>query len=213
VVVLPEERPGWIEGAVVLPKVACVVTGGPTRQASLGSGLACLPDETGIVLVHDAARPLVRPALVERVVEAVGGPFHGAVPALPLDDAVKEVSREGEVLSGRSRRGLWSVQTPQGFLREPLEEALARADAGGAVCEDCSEMALRAGYRVRTVVGDPLNLKVTRAGDLPRCESILVSRRVQGGSSPERSKGGESCRTPWVGADVPGRGEGGTSGA
>lgn len=180
VVVLPEERPLAVEQAVALPKVWSVASGGPTRQASLAEGLACLPEQAAVVLVHDAARPLVSAGLVERVLEGVGGVYEGAIAAVPVDDAVKEVSAGGEILQARPRTGQWRAQTPQAFLRECLEDSLARADAEGVVCEDCSEMATRAGYRVRVVMGDPFNLKATRPRDLWLCERILAARVAAG---------------------------------
>ncbi|HEY8200564.1 MAG TPA: 2-C-methyl-D-erythritol 4-phosphate cytidylyltransferase [Actinomycetota bacterium] len=181
VVVLPAQRPPFVDLSLTgLVKVASVTNGGPTRQASLGEGLICLPDETEIVLVHDAARPAVQPSLVARVVGALGDggspgiPYDGAVPAIPVDDALKEVTSDGLVVGRRSRAGLWRAQTPQGFRRECIEDALARADAAGILCEDCAEMAVRAGYRVRVVPGDPINLKATRREDLRLLEALLA---------------------------------------
>ncbi|MEO7803203.1 MAG: 2-C-methyl-D-erythritol 4-phosphate cytidylyltransferase [Actinomycetota bacterium] len=158
-------------------KVVSVTVGGDTRQDSLAEGLVCLPDETDIVVVHDAARPLVRTKLIDRVIAAVQPPFDGALAAIPFEDAVKEVSLEGEVLRSRERGGLWRAQTPQAFTRTCLEDALARAQAEAIQCEDCSEMATHAGYRVRVVMGDPMNIKLTVIDDLPLCESILRSRK------------------------------------
>ena len=174
VVVLPAERPPIVLDALWTPKVVSVTIGGPTRQASLSEGLICLPDETEIVAVHDAARPLVQPALVARVLAGIDDSHDGAVPGVPVDDALKEVTSDGLVVGRRARVGLWRAQTPQAFRREALEDALARADAEGVVCEDCAEMAVRAGYRVRLVPGDPANLKATRRDDLPVLEALLA---------------------------------------
>jgi 2-C-methyl-D-erythritol 4-phosphate cytidylyltransferase len=172
VVVLPLEPPPLTD-ALWTPKVVSVTTGGATRQASLSEGLICLPDETDIVLVHDAARPAVQPALIARVLGGIDDDHDGAVPGVPVDDALKEVTADGLVVGRRPRAGLWRAQTPQGFRREALEDALARADAQGVVCEDCAEMAVRAGYRVRIVAGDPANLKATRREDLKILETLL----------------------------------------
>jgi 2-C-methyl-D-erythritol 4-phosphate cytidylyltransferase len=179
VVVLPDEVPDFVRGAIALPKVVSVTTGGAIRQASLAEGLACLPEETEVVVVHDAARPLVSPGLVGASLEALAD-WDGVVVAVPVEDAVKEVSSTSEIVRARTRSGLWRAQTPQVFLREALEDALARADAEGLVADDCSELATRAGYRVRVVPGDPWNLKVTRPQDLALCERIIESR---GGAS------------------------------
>ncbi|MGH2721933.1 MAG: 2-C-methyl-D-erythritol 4-phosphate cytidylyltransferase [Actinomycetota bacterium] len=174
VVVLPVEPPPLAVNALWTPKVVSVTTGGVTRQASLSEGLICLPDETEIVLVHDAARPLVQPALIARVLGGIDDDHDGAVPGIPVDDALKEVTADGLVVGRRPRAGLWRAQTPQGFRREVLEDALARADAQGVVCEDCADMAVRAGYRVRVVPGDPANVKATRREDLTLLEALLA---------------------------------------
>lgn len=177
VVVLPATRPPRIDEELSAASVIAVVDGGPTRQASLVEGLSALPSENEVVVVHDAARPLVTPAIIVRVLEVVGGRVHGAVPALAVDEALKEVSSTSEILGSRSRAGLRRAQTPQAFLRDALEDSLARADAEGVVCEDCSEMLTRAGYKVLAVEGDPMNLKVTYPEDLAICEAILSAGR------------------------------------
>lgn len=177
VVVLPEIRPRFIDQVIAMPKVCSVTNGGETRQASLAQGLHCLPDETDIVMVHDAARPLVRDPLVQRVLEALTGSIHGAIPGIRIEDSIKEVSLSRQVLRTRSREGIWRAQTPQAFFRGPLEDSLARADADYFQADDCSELLLRAGYTVVAVAGDSWNLKVTRPLDLALCERILESRR------------------------------------
>lgn len=183
VVVLPQQRPAFVDEAIGLPKVVSVAAGGATRQASLGRGLVCVPDETSVVVVHDAARPLVRPALIRSVLEGLGGSFDGIICGLAVEDALKEVSRDHEILRSRSRGGLWRAQTPQAFAREPLEGALARADAEGIACDDCSELLTRAGYRVGVVPGDPWNLKATGPEDLALLESLLARRALREGET------------------------------
>lgn len=178
VVVLPADRPAFIDQEINLPKVCSVTTGGNSRQSSLSQGLVCLPEQTEIVVVHDAARPLVRPTLFSKVVNGMQSGEHGCVTGLPMDDAVKEVSASGEVYGGRTKRGLWRAQTPQAFVRSSLDDALARADAEGVEAEDCSELLVTAGYRVSIVEGDVWNIKVTRPKDLWLCESILASGSV-----------------------------------
>lgn len=176
VVVLPEDRPRFVEEHLDKEKLVSIATGGPTRQASLSCGLECLPEDTAIVLVHDAARPLVTNMLIEKALDGFDGGCHGVVCAIRADDAIKEVSEDGDVLAARNREGLWRAQTPQVFLRDSLEDALARADADGIEVEDCSELLTRVGYRVRIVEGDPWNLKVTRPTDIALAEAILTAR-------------------------------------
>jgi 2-C-methyl-D-erythritol 4-phosphate cytidylyltransferase len=186
VLVLPRDRPRRADQAADLPKVIAVTNGGETRQASVGQGLICIPGDASVVVVHDAARPLVREPLIRKVADALTQDWDGVAAAVEVEDALKEVSSEGELLGARPRAGLWRAQTPQVFRREALEESLARADAEGASYEDCSEMVRRAGYRVRVVEGDPSNLKVTRRADLALCESILAAW-VPGRDSSGRS--------------------------
>jgi len=152
-----------------------IAKGGPTRQASVAEGLVCLAEGTGAVMVHDSARPLVSAGLVERLYGALDDHVDGVVPVLAEGDALKEVS-SGMVLASRSKSGLFRVQTPQLFDKEPLQDALARSMAEGHGAEDCSEMLLSSGYRVRAVEGDRLNVKITFPEDLIICEQILRSR-------------------------------------
>jgi len=177
VVVVPEGLREGLEASLgARPKVVAVTGGGRVRQDSLARGLACVPPGAEVVAIHDAARPMVTPAFIDAVVAAVAEGFDGAISAVPVDDAIKEVAEDGEILRPRSRVGLWRAQTPQAFARECLETSLAKALADGIVCDDCSEMATRAGYRVRIVPGDPRNVKVTRPGDLELCERLLDGR-------------------------------------
>ncbi|MGH2719800.1 MAG: 2-C-methyl-D-erythritol 4-phosphate cytidylyltransferase [Actinomycetota bacterium] len=175
VVAVPPDRRDELEPDLLAkPKVRAVTAGGAARQDSLSLALTAVGPQAEVVVIHDAARPNVTATMVGAVVAGVGDGYDGALIAIPLDDAVKEVAETGEVLGPRSRAGLWRAQTPQAFRRPCLEDALNRALAGGVVCDDCSEMATRAGYRVRVVLGDPRNLKVTRPSDLELCEQLLA---------------------------------------
>jgi len=179
VVVVPEALRSSLEGDLLaVPKVVAVVAGGPSRQGSLVLGLASVARvaaAAGVVAVHDAARPLVTPGIVEEVVGAVAGEFDGAIAAIPLDDAVKEVGDAGAILGLRSRVGLWRAQTPQAFRRDCIEASVKQAVADGVACDDCSEMATRAGYRVRVVASSVRNMKITRPGDIELCQALLAA--------------------------------------
>ncbi|HEY2665995.1 MAG TPA: 2-C-methyl-D-erythritol 4-phosphate cytidylyltransferase [Actinomycetota bacterium] len=178
VVVVPEDLRDPLEGDLLaVPKVVAVVAGGPTRQGSLIMGLASVARvaaAAGVIAVHDAARPLVTSGIVEEVVGAVTGEFDGAIAAIPLDDAVKEVGDGGAILGLRSRVGLWRAQTPQAFRRDCIEASVKQAVADGVACDDCSEMATRAGYRIRVVAGSVRNMKITRPGDIELCHALLA---------------------------------------
>lgn len=167
------------------PKVFAVITGGETRQGSVAQGMANLPEGTEIVLVHDAARPLLEGGLIESLLSQLNAACEGAIPAIPLEDAIKRVASDGFVEAEVDRREIWRVQTPQAFWREPLEESLRAAQGLAIDAPDCSHMLTRAGYRVKIVQGDPLNLKVTRPADFHLAEMILHGRQpaIRGGDS------------------------------
>lgn len=171
VVAAPE---GWEEPAVLLAeelgcgKVSSSVTGGSTRAASVRLALAEVPDDAAVVLVHDAARPLVTEEVVARVLVPLGEGWDGAVPGLPLADTVKRVHGEA-VVETVPRDDLVAVQTPQAFVAS----ALRRAAAAGEDASDCAALVERAGGRVKVVPGDPRLLKVTEPADLELVASWL----------------------------------------
>jgi 2-C-methyl-D-erythritol 4-phosphate cytidylyltransferase len=133
------------------------------------AAVAEVPDDASVIVVHDAARPLVCDEVVERVLKPLGEGFHGGVPALPVADTIKRV-KDGEVVETVDRRDLVAVQTPQAFLADSLRTAL-----GGDVAEatDCSSLVEAAGGRVAVVEGDHRLLKVTEPADLELVEALL----------------------------------------
>jgi 2-C-methyl-D-erythritol 4-phosphate cytidylyltransferase len=171
VVVAPPE---WEEPAILLAeeigasKVTACVTGGETRTASVRAGVAEVPDDAAVILVHDAARPLLSEGVIGRVVQALGEGFDGAVPALRAADTVKRVA-DGVVAETLSRDELVTVQTPQGFVASVLRAALATGEEGS----DCASLVERGGGRVRVVEGDERLLKVTTRADLERVSAWL----------------------------------------
>jgi 2-C-methyl-D-erythritol 4-phosphate cytidylyltransferase / 2-C-methyl-D-erythritol 2,4-cyclodiphosphate synthase len=151
-----------------------IVTGGATRDASVRAALEQLADTgTDAVLIHDAARPLVPPALIARVVDALAG-HAGAAPALPVADALWH-GNAGKVSGAADRSGLFRAQTPQGF-HFPAILAAHRAHSGGAA--DDVEVARAAGLDVRIVEGDEENFKITLPGDFARAARVLGGRQV-----------------------------------
>lgn len=169
------------------------VEGGETRQASVRAGLEALAAEgwadrpQALVLVHDGARPLVSPALIDRLIEALDpwesggrtgealGPL-GALPACPVHETVKRADTTGLVLETVPREGLYLAQTPQGA---PFETLLAahRAFAEQSMTDDVALLEA-AGHPVRLVAGDPDNLKITTPPDLARAEGLLKGRQA-----------------------------------
>jgi 2-C-methyl-D-erythritol 4-phosphate cytidylyltransferase len=168
---------GWEEAAIVLAeelvasKVAAVVTGGATRAESVRAGLAEVPEEALVVLVHDAARPLVDKGVVERVLAPLSEGYEGAVPGLPLADTVKRVE-EGVAVETLDRSRLVTVQTPQAFIADALRRAYA--GDGSMEATDCASLVEARGGRVRVVDGDPRLLKITTKTDLALVESWLA---------------------------------------
>jgi 2-C-methyl-D-erythritol 4-phosphate cytidylyltransferase len=152
-----------------------VVAGGPTRSASVRAGLAAVPAEAEVLVVHDAARPLATPALFERVVAAVRAGADGAVPGLPVPDTIKRVDPgSGEVVETLDRPSLRAIQTPQAFSAAVLR----RAHENGGDATDDAALVEAAGGRVVVVDGDPANLKITGPDDLVRAELLLTRRSL-----------------------------------
>lgn len=155
--------------ALLGPRV-CVVPGGATRQESVARSLAVLASEVDAVLVHDAARPLTPPSLIESVASAVLGGERAVVPGLPIPDTVKQVDAAGRVVSTVDRAGLRAIQTPQGFERALLQRA--HAGARSELTDDAG-LVEQLGQSVLVVPGDDAAFKVTRPGDLARAEAFL----------------------------------------
>jgi 2-C-methyl-D-erythritol 4-phosphate cytidylyltransferase len=172
VVVAP---PGWEEPAILLAeelgcgKADMCVAGGATRTDSVRAGLAEVPATALVVLVHDAARPLVSDAVIERVLAPLSEGWDGAVPGIPMSDTLKRVARDGAIEETVDRNALYAVQTPQAFLADVFRRALA----SGAEATDCAGLVEAAGGRVKVVEGDPRLMKVTTADDLAKIAAWL----------------------------------------
>lgn len=154
--------------------LAPAVAGGAERQDSVRAGVDALPPEFDWVAVHDAARALVRPEAVSRVVAAAAR-SGAAILGAPVRDTLKRVS-EGRIVETPDRSAFWAAQTPQVFRVELLREALAKAEAAGYQGTDDAALVERLGVPVHVVEGDPDNLKLTHPEDLAMAERILVAR-------------------------------------
>jgi len=172
VVAAPE---GWEEPAILLAeelaavKVVSCVTGGATRAESARQALAEVDEDAVVVLVHDAARPLLSDDVVERVLGPLAEGYDGAVPALTVPDTLKRVEG-GAIAETVSREGLVGAQTPQAFLADALRRAYS-GDVSSAT--DCASLVERDGGRVAVVEGDARLLKVTTPDDLELVELLL----------------------------------------
>jgi 2-C-methyl-D-erythritol 4-phosphate cytidylyltransferase len=172
-------RPSANGVVLVLPRDAAVdvahgadvvVEGGATRTESVRRGLAAVPEDAEVIVVHDAARPLASEALFRAVIEAVSsGGAGGAIPGVPVSDTIKVVDGAHAVTRTLDRSTLVAVQTPQAFGAELLR----RAHAAGGEATDDAALVEALGATVRVVPGDPRNLKITTPADLGTAEHLL----------------------------------------
>lgn len=171
---------GWEEPSILLAeelsagKVSSCVPGGATRADSVRAGLAEVPEEAAVILVHDAARPVLPEEVIERVLTALGEGWDGAVPGLRVADTVKRVEQDGRVVETLDRDGLVVVQTPQAFVAETLRRAF---ETESPAATDCAAFVEASGGRVRVVEGDARLVKVTTRDDLHVVERLLEEAR------------------------------------
>ncbi|HEY7236048.1 MAG TPA: 2-C-methyl-D-erythritol 4-phosphate cytidylyltransferase [Gemmatimonadaceae bacterium] len=151
-----------------------IAPGGETRTQSVANGLDDLPDEASIVLIHDAARPLVDNDTIDRVVHHVrsGEP---AIAALPVTDTLKEVDASHRIVRTLDRSLVWRAQTPQGFPRDVIVRAHREAVAARISASDDAALCERLGIRVAVVRGSERALKVTEEEDFARVEAMARS--------------------------------------
>ena len=152
------------------------VAGGEHRSESVANALALCGEE--IVVVHDAARPLVTPGLIDAMVDELAAEEDaaGVIAATPVTDTIKEVGDEGQVERTLDRSGLWAVQTPQVFRAKALREALADPDSLPAASDDAVLVELQGG-RVVVHATSADNIKVTTSFDLRVAELLLREGR------------------------------------
>jgi 2-C-methyl-D-erythritol 4-phosphate cytidylyltransferase len=158
VVVVPLDQVGAPE-----PEADAVVAGGATRSESVRNGLAAVPDDATVIVVHDGARPVPVPEVWDRVLFAIGTGADAAVPAVPVTDTLRAVG--GGVVD---RNDVVAVQTPQAFAAA----ALRAAHASGGDATDDATLVESAGGRVVVVDGDPANVKITTPVDLALAEQL-----------------------------------------
>ena len=174
VVVLPTSHvadpPPWIFQCDV--DRLMIAPGGASRSESVWNGLEDLPDAAEVVLVHDAARPLVDNSTIDRVVAEVRG-GRPAIAALPVVDTLKEVDGDGRIVRTVERERLWRAQTPQGFPRETIVTAHRRARSEKLSATDDAALCERLGIPVVVVRGNERALKITDDEDFARAEALF----------------------------------------
>jgi 2-C-methyl-D-erythritol 4-phosphate cytidylyltransferase len=173
VIAAPAEHLDRARAALESHPGVLVVPGGDSRQESVARALEVV--EAALVLVHDGARPLAGPALVERVLAALAAGARAVVPVLPIDETLKRAEQD-RVLTTLDRSRLVCVQTPQGFDTAVLAEAHARAASDGFCGPDDAALVERLGHEVVTVPGERANLKVTFPEDLELAEAYAAAR-------------------------------------
>jgi 2-C-methyl-D-erythritol 4-phosphate cytidylyltransferase len=152
------------------------ILGGDTRQESVRRGLAALPPEAQGVLIHDGARALVEPDLLERCAAAVTQ-GQAVIAATPVTDTIKQVDGEGMITGTPDRSRLWAAQTPQGFPVQQLRQAHTTAGERGWSVTDDAALFERLGLAVQVLEAPPSNIKLTTPFDLTIAEAVLAARR------------------------------------
>ncbi len=175
VCVLPREYaadpPPWIFQCDV--DRLMISTGGRTRTESVYNGLEDLPDEAAVVLIHDAARPLVGDETIDRVVTTVRA-GQCAIAALPVVDTLKEVDEHSLIVRTVEREKLWRAQTPQGFPRATIVQAHRDAKAQRISATDDAALCERLGIPVAVVRGSERAMKITDESDFARAEALFM---------------------------------------
>ena len=155
-----------------------LIQGGATRQESVYNGLQALPTEAEQVLIHDGARCLATPELLDRCAEAIRH-CPGLIAAVPVKDTIKVVDETGLIQSTPDRRQLWAAQTPQAFDVQLLKQCHEQGRRQGWEVTDDAALFEKCGYGVRIVEGEETNLKLTTPQDLAIAEFILKTRLEQ----------------------------------
>ena len=150
-----------------------IVAGGEHRQESVANALRMVPEDVSIVLVHDAARPLVPIEVTQNVVEAIRNGAKAVIPVLPLVDTIKRVNNHGIAIETVDRNQLRRVQTPQGFDRATLDLAYQNPEV---VATDDAGLMDALGIAVLTVAGDERSLKITTMADVQHALSLLEAK-------------------------------------
>lgn len=182
VIAAPESEVEHVSGLVgrsTFNAEVSVVSGGATRQESVARALITLPADVDVVLVHDAARPLVPIEMVTAVVASVREGHPCVIPCLSVADTIKEVDDHDMVVRTVDREVLRAVQTPQGFDRVVLQQVHAEADPDNALTDDAGLVEAK-GIPVHVIPGHAEALKITRPFDITIAEAIIAKRRSSG---------------------------------
>lgn len=178
-VIKPEDRDYCVKEVVErygFKKVCAIVDGGAERQDSVANGLAAIKDGADVIVVHDGARPLATPDIIEAAINKAASEG-AAIVAVPVKDTIKEVS-DGLVVRTLPRQSLWAVQTPQAFKVDIIRRAHEAARRDGFYGTDEAALVERLGMNVSIVAGSYENLKITTDEDLIVATAILEKRKT-----------------------------------
>jgi 2-C-methyl-D-erythritol 4-phosphate cytidylyltransferase len=154
-------------------KIMKLVIGGRLRQDSVRNGLEAIDESCDVVIIHDAARPFVSPAFVEKSIFLMEM-FDAVIPAIPARDTIKVISKEGFVLKTLERDALWHIQTPQTFKYDLIAKAYREGMAKKLCGYDDSTFIEHLGKKVKVIEGSPYNIKITTPEDLLIARGILA---------------------------------------
>ena len=157
-------------------KVIKLVIGGRLRQDSVKNGLDAIENPCDIVIIHDGARPFITPSFIEKGIYLMEM-FDAIIPALPVKDTIKVISKEGFVLKTLDRDSLWQVQTPQTFKYELIMKAYMEGMAKKLYGYDDATFIESIGKKVKVIEGSPYNIKITTPEDLIIARGILSELR------------------------------------
>jgi 2-C-methyl-D-erythritol 4-phosphate cytidylyltransferase len=166
------DPPQWL---VDLAPRVLLVAGGTERGDSVRHGIDALDQDISVILVHDAARPLVTDDIVRRCIDAAAA-GRAVIAAIPVTDTIKQVNDSGRITGTPDRSGLWAAQTPQAFPAPMLRDAVARAAADDFHATDDAALVERLGIEVAVVHGSAENVKVTSPADMFVAEAVLARR-------------------------------------
>ncbi len=152
-----------------------IIPGGSSRQESVRRLLERVPEDAQLVLIHDGARPLITPELLEQAI-AETRVWKATVLAVPVKDTIKSANDTLQIEKTISRERLWAIQTPQTFERSVIQEAHQRASQEGFIGTDDAALVERMGVQVKIVMGSYDNIKITTPEDLIVAEALLKSR-------------------------------------
>jgi len=153
-------------------KLMKLVIGGRLRQDSVRNGLEAIENPCDIVIIHDGARPLISPSFIEKSISLMEV-FDAVIPALPVQDTIKVVSKEGFVVKTLERDALWHIQTPQTFKYELIMKAYRNGMAKKLYGYDDATFVEHLGKKIKVIEGSPYNIKITTPEDLVIARGIL----------------------------------------